>query len=583
MSGQQVTDNPCLETGERHKTPDILTAGSDERFFQSLYQFIEHEKLYLECPTEGPDELLYIIYRSVFNKVIGRATAYKRLLLTIKAEYDDAIRELQRREEEARETQQTLAASASHPKSLIMCQRRIDHLRDRLSALRKETAEHQEEIKKQKSIKEQSTWIPGLTVAQSKDFEALNAHLNYLEAQRDALLSRKSHCISVEVKTELDAKLHATEQLRNQLSTENVKLKGLFKCLKFVSDRLCYWRDEQQQVPLEELLGSTMENFRQSSDEDSRSINVQLFEDDEPCGVDQSKLLSGHLEKFIELFDSAQYEEAALHAARSPRGVLRNLDTMEMFKGVTTPQGSFPPLLLFFEALLLTLPAGDKLSAALSVEMVDCALQHNNTQLVNHTITHNKLTCSQVLGDILTEHAQKNSCVSDLCLALATVTYEACRLDRKTALSMCKRGLFHSTAEFISNCKDLTAEDCMWVLYHSPSLLLLQLLTESQQDQAAILSAGVVLSTLLTDPSQQELALQLLNSFVSRGQGVLEKVILEDSRSSVDDWSNIASQCSRLNHAGLSQVILSILLDQSGTRVLSPDLEGAGLIEHIFF
>lgn len=38
--------------------------------------------------------------------------------------------------------------------------------------------------------------------------------------------------------------------------------------------------------------------------------------------------------RFIELFDSAQYEEAALLAARSPRGVLRNLDTMDMFKGV---------------------------------------------------------------------------------------------------------------------------------------------------------------------------------------------------------------------------------------------------------
>lgn len=37
--------------------------------------------------------------------------------------------------------------------------------------------------------------------------------------------------------------------------------------------------------------------------------------------------------RFLELFELAQYEDAALIAARAPRGVLRNIDTMEMFKG----------------------------------------------------------------------------------------------------------------------------------------------------------------------------------------------------------------------------------------------------------
>lgn len=97
------------------------------------------------------------------------------------------------------------------------------------------------------------------------------------------------------------------------------------------------------------------------TDDDARSIDAELFEDEEPTGVDESKLVTDHLDRccvqqqllislcelcrlsesflsllpvrFIELFDSAQYEEAALLAARSPRGVLRNLDTMEMFKG----------------------------------------------------------------------------------------------------------------------------------------------------------------------------------------------------------------------------------------------------------
>lgn len=99
-----------------------------------------------------------------------------------------------------------------------------------------------------------------------------------------------------------------------------------------------------------------------AADENGRCIDAELFEDDEPSGVDEAKFLTDYLHRcslhnqeflsheetrwtfssslsslsvrFIELFDSAQYEDAALLAARSPRGVLRNLDTMEMFKGV---------------------------------------------------------------------------------------------------------------------------------------------------------------------------------------------------------------------------------------------------------
>nr|XP_020441848.1 clathrin heavy chain linker domain-containing protein 1 isoform X2 [Monopterus albus]XP_020441849.1 clathrin heavy chain linker domain-containing protein 1 isoform X2 [Monopterus albus] len=507
---------------ERRSTPDILISDTDERFFQSLYEFIEHEKRYLRCPEEGPSEQRHSIYCSVFNKVISRATAYKRLLLTIKAEYDDAIRELKRREDEARMTQRTLAALTSNLKSLTSCQRRAAQLRDRVSALHRETAELQEELKTQRLSVEQSTWIPGLTVAESLDPEALDGHLKHLEAQRSALLDRKRHCVSLEVKAELDDMLQATAHHRDQLSTENNRLKVLYKRLRLVCDRLSSWEEEGAQAPLEELLCATLESIRQSkvTEDTSCSIDAELFGGEEPTGVDEFRLLTDSLDRFIELFDSAQYEDAALLAARSPRGVLRNLDTMQMFTGVKGPPGSVPPVLLFFQALLITAPAGDELSALLSLQAVRFALQHGASQLVTHAVTQKKLNFSEDLGDILTEHAQKNPGVTDLCLALATIVYEACGLDRKTALSMCKRGLIHSAIEFMNHCKNLTAEDCVWILYRSPSLSLLQLLTEPQRGQAAILSAGIACSTLLTDPRQQQFALQLLDSFVSRGRGV---------------------------------------------------------------
>lgn len=121
------------------------------------------------------------------------------------------------------------------------------------------------------------------------------------------------------------------------------------------------------------------------------------------------------LHRFLQLFDSGQYKDAALHAARSPGGILRNLDIMEMFAGaqlfkkngpilvclkahpqsclsagLRAPTDAAPPPLLFFQALLVTAAAGHRMSSALSLQGVRCALQHGRLQLVVHAVTQNK-------------------------------------------------------------------------------------------------------------------------------------------------------------------------------------------------
>lgn len=69
------------------------------------------------------------------SQVIARATVYKRLLVTIKAGYDDIIGALQRREDEARTAERSLAAWTSHSQSLMTCERRAAQLRERCQLL----------------------------------------------------------------------------------------------------------------------------------------------------------------------------------------------------------------------------------------------------------------------------------------------------------------------------------------------------------------------------------------------------------------------------------------------------------------
>lgn len=64
--------------------------------------------------------------------------------------------------------------------------------------------------------------------------------------------------------------------------------------------------------------------------------------------------------------------------------------------------------------------------------------------------------------------------------------------------------------------------------------------------------------------------------------GALEEVIMGDVGSSVDVWTHVVSLCSELERDDLSRAILSVLLSQSGTRIVTPDPEGARLMEHVY-
>ncbi|MEQ2256879.1 hypothetical protein ILYODFUR_028643 [Ilyodon furcidens] len=212
------------EKTEINSLVDTALYEDDRRFFQSLNKFIDEEKKYLQCPDEGAYELRYIIYRSAFNKVIGRAAAYRRLLLAIKAEYDDTIRELERREDEA-----AAASSGSH---LLSCQRLAAQITDRISVLQSQTAELQEEVRRQKSTT-QSRMVPGLTVAQCEDPEFLQVLLEDLQTQREVLLDRKSQCVPVEVQSEHKSELQKAEHHRDHLRAQNHRLMTRYGTINF--------------------------------------------------------------------------------------------------------------------------------------------------------------------------------------------------------------------------------------------------------------------------------------------------------------------------------------------------------------
>jgi len=65
----------------------------------------------------------------------------------------------------------------------------------------------------------------------------------------------------------------------------------------------------------------------------------EVVETDEPCRrpvdeLDTAALLD-YVERFNDLIDSKQYNMAAVHAANSPQGILRTVDTLHRLAGST--------------------------------------------------------------------------------------------------------------------------------------------------------------------------------------------------------------------------------------------------------
>ncbi|KAK6293729.1 clathrin heavy chain linker domain-containing protein 1 [Coregonus clupeaformis] len=602
MFGAGNLHHTAEESGRRTLPP--IKSASDKNFLESLGEYIKREKERLMCPDEGPDEQRYIIYSSAFDKVIEYATAYKTILTAIKKEYDEFICAIKKSERDAKLAHGKLKAMVTQPTSLMYCQRRAVQLQERIAIIQRDTAELQVELNrlqesrrdKRPSLHQKTSdsktlrpvgQIPGLTFDESMNPVALAKHLEYLERKRANLqIKRKSQYVSVSVKADLDNTMRSTLDQRDELAVENERLQLRYKQMKFLNDSLMTWEKTGKEVTLLEFLTSTLDNIfdLKMSDTDFPGISAVVFEEDDPSKVNESELLVDYIERFIDLFEGGEYEAAAFHAAKSPHGVLRNMETMERFKAVTVyqGQGELPPLLLFFQALMISVHAGKQLPGeTLSVEGVRCAMQHNYVELVTHWVTQKRLTYSEALGDVICEHGDRKPRMADTCLALAHIVYKACGMLRKAALSMCKRGMTSSTMEFIYQSKGFTADDCLFVLKGCPSLALLQALTQEYQGQPAVLSLGFACHALLNS-DLEDLALQMVEKTHSSGQGTLEKVILDDTGCSAENWGEIAGRCGQKNKPLLAQEILSILLSQSGAMRLSPGIESSRLMQHVF-
>lgn len=76
------------------------------------------------------------------------------------------------------------------------------------------------------------------------------------------------------------------------------------------------------------------EGQREGSPGAGPTLNTSSFDDDDPSKEKEAEMMLEYIEKFNELFEDGMYEDAAIHAANSPKGILRTSATLAKFRGM---------------------------------------------------------------------------------------------------------------------------------------------------------------------------------------------------------------------------------------------------------
>ena len=252
-------------------------------------------------------------------------------------------------------------------------------------------------------------------------------------------------------------------------------------------------------------------------------------------------------QRFEQLMQQGQYNEAAKTAANSPRGFLRTPQTIERFKHVPQQQGQLSLILQYFGMLL------DKgtLNTHETLELVRPVLAQNRKHLLEKWLSEKKLECSEELGDIVRPH--------DLNLAL-TIYLEA-KTHHKVVAAFAELGMFEKILPYVNESgyqPDFTvllqhlvrvnpekgAEFATALAKNEPPLIQIERVVDIFQSQGMVQQATAFLLDVLAGdkPDQGPLQTRLLEMNLLSAPQVAD-AILGNEMFSHYDKARIATLC----------------------------------------
>nr|XP_048283522.1 clathrin heavy chain linker domain-containing protein 1 isoform X1 [Myodes glareolus]XP_048283523.1 clathrin heavy chain linker domain-containing protein 1 isoform X1 [Myodes glareolus]XP_048283524.1 clathrin heavy chain linker domain-containing protein 1 isoform X1 [Myodes glareolus]XP_048283525.1 clathrin heavy chain linker domain-containing protein 1 isoform X1 [Myodes glareolus]XP_048283526.1 clathrin heavy chain linker domain-containing protein 1 isoform X1 [Myodes glareolus]XP_0482835 len=583
-----------LQEVNKHAVLPPIISRSDKEFLESMQRYIITETKKVGCNEEGPAEEYYTIYRNVFDKIIDYVNSYKSILTSIKKEYDAFIETIKKGRRTAFYLHGKLKVMAAEPTALVYHQRRAIQLEAKVRIIENNSKVIQSQIEEMKQLRAEydkkevklcastrQLWrpIPGMTLQDSVNLDALNKYKQHLE---DKYIKCKqdmsTQYVPAQKKTDLDEEMIVLLKRRDLAESLNKDLQFRHQRMQVISHILTSWLKHNLRIPFEDILEKIQKTKAVFGNE---SIIDELFEDD-PSKTKEAIIILYYIERFNELISLGEYEKAASFAANSPRRILQNIGTMNKFKAVGKIRGKPLPLLLFFEAIFSTSQAFKRpINADLTVEGIKCGLSEKRLDLVTHWVTQEKLTFSEKAGDIVFAYGEQNTYHRPNCLALAQIIYNECGLHKKALLCLCKQGQIHEAVEQMQQFKDFTFDDLINLITACPQAELVKCLTQERDGKPPFLSFALAVLHLFS-VDMKKVGIKLLQDVSKGGKDEIEHLVMGDSFCSLEKWQDMANICLQNGFENLSNDIMSILRSQAGVSEISED-DSTNLMEHVFW
>ncbi|XP_030683838.1 clathrin heavy chain linker domain-containing protein 1 isoform X5 [Nomascus leucogenys] len=579
----------------KHAVLPPIICRSDKEFLESMQRYIITETERLGCSEEGPADEYYIIYRNVFDKVIEHVTAYKSILTSIKKEYDAFIETIKKGRRTTFCLHGKLKGLAAEPTALVYHRKRTIQLEAKMKIIESNSLKIQSQIDQIKQCraeydtkevkyctfsKDPSKPIPGMTLQESMNLDALTKYMKHLEDKyaeiKQAMLIKY---VPAQRKADLDEEMIVLLKRRDVAENLNKKLQFCHQRLQIISQALTSWAKSDMSSPFQHFVEQIQKTKYLQGDQ---GIAEELMEDD-PCRAKEAEIMLHYMERFNELISLGEYEKAACYAANSPRRILRNIGTMNTFKAVGKIRGKPLPLLLFFEALFITSHAFRcPVDAALTLEGIKCGLSEKRLDLVINWVTQERLTFSEEAGDVICDYGEQDTYNKAKCLALAQIIYSECGLHKKAILCLCKQGQTHRVMEYIQQLKDFTTDDLLQLLISCPQVELIQCLAKELNEKQPSLSFGLAILHLFS-VDMKKVGIKLLQEINKGGIDAVESLMINDSFCSIEKWQEVANICSQSGFDKLSDDIMSILRSQAAVTEISEEDDAVNLMEHVFW
>ncbi|XP_052057904.1 clathrin heavy chain linker domain-containing protein 1-like [Mytilus californianus] len=595
------------------KLPPIITSEIDRTFLLDLNDYIRYETDKL---SSGDDDQRYTIYKSVFNRIIEHVSAYKPLLTAIKKEYEDTIEAIKKGQREADFLHGKLKAMASEPSTIRNYRKRADELDERILVIQKDNERLQKELNElqqkrkereeldrevteppKRELKKDSRMIPGLTLEESTDltllyrnYEKLDRQLKELNISFRTRYVPKSH--KLELKERLDNKVNERDDLLRQgqiYRYKRSKLKIAVEAAQAynrvkpphqtVGDAVIFALAQARglQKQEKELSPGEGQQQRDGSPSAPQTLTTTSFDDDDPSKEKEAEMMLEYIEKFNELFEDGMYEDAAIHAANSPKGILRTSATLAKFRDVKVHGNVRSPLLAFCDAVMASVSAvGSKPNHKLSDECVECVLNENRLDLLAHWIAQDRLSLNHQIGDRIVDHCNCQVPCKCSCQALAQNVYSKLHLYRQAVICMLKQGRVHTGMEYAKHKYPLSKQEYLELLRTCPSLPLMHSLVEEDGEGTRILPLGVVILVLLEN-SHFDLVIRFMQDLQNtpsaddQNSSLFHSAMMDDVDTTAEQWDSLVKLLQDQGYEETSVKLLSSIHVLSAVKTVLYD------------